>query len=256
MVKQIDPLVDLVAQHDEKYDAMMTDLFMNSLNRIDPQLAEKIVSLLNLEDSLKRNLLVALVKRFIHSLGFEFMNMRNTLFLWDQMIMRVYPMGIEIYLVMSITFLCLKEEILQVTTWDQLLEVYYHDTKLIGFNEFSKLYKEKFSGFPFYYPVYEQIDTTDILYSDNEETQEVEKSQVVDLSKKPSSKPKQPKVYSSLVKKPNIEEELEQIKSLDPRIEKALQENVKDERAVLKQHIGMVPFVNINEEEQDELEDL
>mmetsp|Transcript_15881 Transcript_15881/g.13472 ORF Transcript_15881/g.13472 Transcript_15881/m.13472 type:complete len:106 (+) Transcript_15881:634-951(+) len=39
MVKQIDPKVEYVSQHDEQYDAVMTDLFMNSLHRVDMELA-------------------------------------------------------------------------------------------------------------------------------------------------------------------------------------------------------------------------
>jgi len=257
MVKQIDPLVDIVVQHDEKYDAMMTDLFMNSLNRVDQELAYKMTELLRLEDPLQRNMLVALVKRFVHSLGFEFLNMRNTLYLWDQMIMKVYPMGVEIFLVMAITFLCLKDEMMKFKTWDQLIDFYYHNSKLIDFKMFTLYYKEVFNVFYFYNPVYENAEVSEVLYNEIDETQDVEKSQIVDLSKKPSKLPKQPKIYSTLLKKPQRpEEELEEIKALDPQIERALKENVQNEGVRLKQQIGMVPFVNINEEEQDELADL
>jgi len=257
MVKQIDPLVDIVAQHDEKYDALMTDLFMNSLNRVDGELAIKMTEFLKLDQPVQRNMLVSLVKRFVHSLGFEFLNMRNALFLWDQMIMRVYPMGVEIYLVMAITMLCLKEEIMELQTWDQFLDFYYKRSKTVDFSLFSSYYKEIFSYFPYYYPQYENAEISEVLYEDLEDSADVEKSQIVDLSKKPSNKPKQPKVYSTLLNKPlNPAEELEEVKALDPHIERALKENIKDEGVRAKQQIGMVPFVNINEEEPDALDDL
>ena len=83
IVKVFDPQADLVAQHDEKYDAMMTDLFMNSLARVDMSLTEHLMEMIQLDKAPQRNLLVSLVKRFIHSLGFEFLNIKITLFVWD-----------------------------------------------------------------------------------------------------------------------------------------------------------------------------
>lgn len=62
-------------KHDEKYDAEMTDSIMNTLAIVDEDLANKINSVLNLDVPQSRTLLVLIVKRFIHSLGFAFLNM-------------------------------------------------------------------------------------------------------------------------------------------------------------------------------------
>lgn len=257
LVKTIDPLVDLVVQHDEKYDALMTNFFMNSLHRIDQDLAMKVSELLNLEEPEHRKLLVSLVKRFVHSLGFEFLNMRNTLFFWDQLLMKVYPMGIEIFLVMALTFLCLKDEILKIETWDKFLDFYYQNSKLIEFRDFSHLYKESFSAFYFYNPVYENAEVSEVVYSDVEDSAEAEKSQVIDLSKKPPAQVKRPKIHSTLLAQPQKDDVLgAEIKRLDPQIERALHENVESQGARQKHQIGMVPFINIAEEEPDELDDL
>lgn len=62
-------------KHDEKYDAEMTDSIMNTLAIVDEDLANKINSVLNLDVPQSRTLLVLIVKRFIHSMGFAFLNM-------------------------------------------------------------------------------------------------------------------------------------------------------------------------------------
>lgn len=67
--------MDLLVKHDEKYDAEMTDSIMNTLAIVDEDLANKINSVLNLDVPQSRTLLVLIVKRFIHSLGFAFLNM-------------------------------------------------------------------------------------------------------------------------------------------------------------------------------------
>lgn len=103
----------------------MTEIFMKTLHRIDQELANKVAELLELDDAAQRNLLVSLVKRFIHSLGFEFLNMRCSLFVWDQLIMKVYAMGVEMFLVMSISVVCMKNDLLNVSTWDEFVEIYY-----------------------------------------------------------------------------------------------------------------------------------
>jgi len=78
-----DPLVDLLVKHDEKYDAEMTDAIMNTLAIVDEDLASKINSVLNLDIPQSRTLLVLIVKRFIHSLGFAFLELSITLYCWD-----------------------------------------------------------------------------------------------------------------------------------------------------------------------------
>lgn len=78
IVKFYDPLVDLVIKHDEAYDAEMTDFFMNTMVIIDDSICEKIGAVLTLENPTSRTLLVLIIKRFIHSLGFAFLPMNIT----------------------------------------------------------------------------------------------------------------------------------------------------------------------------------
>lgn len=83
IVKYFDPLVDLLVKHDEAYDAEMTDLFMNTMVIIDEHICDKIAAVLTLDNPTSRTLLVLIIKRFIHSLGFSFLPMKITHFIWD-----------------------------------------------------------------------------------------------------------------------------------------------------------------------------
>ena len=155
IVFEFDPLVDLIVKHDEAYDALMTDFFMNSLSLVDQELTKKITEILNLETPEHRRLLVLLVKKFVHSLGFGFLNMRITLFIWDQLIMKVKRNQVEIFLCMAISFYCLRQEIMECQNWDFVLNTYYGNSKTIDFDAFYEKYLEIFEKMPFYPSAYD-----------------------------------------------------------------------------------------------------
>lgn len=75
--------MDLVVKHDEIYDAEMTELIMNTLDIIDRDLADKLASVLNLGIAESRTLMVMIGKMFIHSLGFAYLPLDVTIYLWD-----------------------------------------------------------------------------------------------------------------------------------------------------------------------------
>ena len=155
IVIEFDPLADLIIKHDEAYDALMTDFFMNSLSLVDEDLTKKFTEILNLEKPEHRKLLVLLVKKFVHSLGFAFLNMRITLFIWDQLFMKIRRNQVEIFICMAISFFCLKPEVLECDNWDHLLNTYYGNSKNIDFNKFYQKYIEIFEKMPFYMSIYE-----------------------------------------------------------------------------------------------------
>ena len=155
IVFEFDPLVDLIVKHDESYDALMTDFFMNSLSLVDQELTKKITEILNLENPDHRRLLVLLVKKFVHSLGFAFLNMRITLFVWDQLIMKVKRNQVEIFVCMAISFFCLRQEIMECQNWDFVLNTYYGNSKTIEFDLFYQKYLEIFEKMPFYPSCYD-----------------------------------------------------------------------------------------------------
>mmetsp|Transcript_15881 Transcript_15881/g.13473 ORF Transcript_15881/g.13473 Transcript_15881/m.13473 type:complete len:103 (+) Transcript_15881:1054-1362(+) len=94
--------------------------------------------------------------------------MRCCLFAWDQMILKVYPMGVEMFLVMAVSFVCVKDELIKVENWDEFVEVYYKISKMIDFKEFMQVYSEVFKDFNFYNPVYDNVDMSEAPYSQNE----------------------------------------------------------------------------------------
>lgn len=154
IVFEFDPYVDLLVKHDINYDAVMTDYFMNSLSLIDESLTKKITEILDLEKEANRRLLVLLIKKFVHSLGFAFLNIRITLFVWDQIFMKIRRNQAEIFLVMGISFFCLKEEILECKDWDYLLNCYYGNAKKIDFEVFYEKYCQVFDRITFYISEY------------------------------------------------------------------------------------------------------
>lgn len=63
-------------------------------------------------------MLVIIIKRFVHSLGFAFLPLDITLFNIDQIIMKVVKNKLEIFINMGIMCFCIRKDILSCKTWD------------------------------------------------------------------------------------------------------------------------------------------
>lgn len=259
IVKVYDPHADLVAQHDEKYDAMMTDLFMNSLSRVDVDITDAMTKILSLDKPSQRNLLVSLVKRFIHSLGFEFMNLRITLFVWDQIIMRVYPMGIEIFLVMAITFQYFKEDFMRINNWDQWVQFYYANCKMMDFDKFVGLYRNIFKDFNYYNSVYNDPELSQVEYSVQDGERELNRSLISDVSKKlPISQKKPPRTHTMLSQKSLKDDKkvnLSQVRVEDPELNYAISKNIKMGTDRQRENPGIIPVMDMDDDQDDGLFD-
>lgn len=118
----------------------MTDSMMNTIAIIDEEIADKITSVLNLDLPASRTLLVLIVKRFIHSLGFAFLPLKITLYIWDQIFMKIVRNRIEIFVDMAIMLKCLKDSIMKQESWDQIVDVVYQEGKKIEFEEYYDLH--------------------------------------------------------------------------------------------------------------------
>lgn len=266
IVRQIDDKVDFVSQHDEVYDAKMTDAFMNTIAHIDQEMTQKISELLNLDEAKDRNVLIAWVKRFVHSLGFEFLNMRCCLFVWDQMIMKVYPMGMEIYLALAVAICCVREDLLKTQNWQSFLDTFYKSSKNIEFKEYTRFYKDTFQNFLFYNPVYENVDMQDLEYTVQDETEQLQMTQIIDNTapKKSGddSQQRKPKFHSTLLKGLAAQQDVDELgeplakKRTDPRLEMAANKNlIPTDNKKYKQQEGIVPFIN-TEEDEDDIDDI
>lgn len=208
IVYEFDPLVDLIVKHDVSYDALMTDFFMNSMSLVDEDLTKKIIEILNLDLESDRKLLVLLVKKFVHSLGFGFLSMRITLFLWDQLFMKLKRNRAEIFLIMAISFFCLKNEILECKNWDHLLNCYYGKAKNIDFNSFFIKYIEIFHNIMFYTSEYDlPLEKKEVLVSQtkkidniNDSFNEINKNNEINIKEELNKKEFKP-IYGSNIKK-------------------------------------------------------
>ncbi|CAD8099404.1 unnamed protein product [Paramecium primaurelia] len=155
LVQFFDPLVDLIVRHDEKYESEMTDLFMNSVNVLDEELALKFQSVLNLKSSTQRQMLVIIIKRFVHSLGFAFLPLDITLFNIDQMVMKIVKNKLEIFINMGIMCFCIRKDILACKTWDQIVDVFYTKAKLITLQQYHEYYQDVYKNVKFYVSPYD-----------------------------------------------------------------------------------------------------
>lgn len=272
IVFEFDPLVDLIVKHDEAYDALMTDFFMNSLSLVDEALTTKITAILSLERPEHRKLLVLLVKKFVHSLGFAFLNMRITLFVWDQLIMKVRRNQVEIFICLAIMFFCLKNKILDCENWDHVLNSIYGNAKNINFEEFYEKYQEIFEKMPFYASVYElPIEKKQLILSqkinknpesdEQELVNEEEKILEEKYEKKSDFRPIVQKSHKSKMIQPkfiNKSAKSEENNVVNYEInEKEMLENLlveKDEKNEDQQFAGLLPNVKQQMRKNDILE--
>lgn len=157
MAAEFDPMVDLIVKHDDSYDALMTDQFMNSMNLIDGELTKHITEIIDLSLPQNRTLLVLLVKKFVHTLGFAFLNMRTTLFVWDQLFLKLTRNKMEIFVLMAILAFCLKPLLMETTNWDQFIKIFYEEAKQVPFKSFLAIYKDFYDSglLPHYVPQYD-----------------------------------------------------------------------------------------------------
>jgi len=255
IVFEFDPLVDLIVKHDEAYDALMTDFFMNSLSLVDEELTKKITEVLQLQLPEHRRLLVLLVKKFVHSLGFAFLNMRIILFIWDQLFMKIRRNQVEIFLCMAISFFCLKAEIIECQNWDHVLNTYYGNSKNIDFEPFYQKYIEIFEKMPFYMSIYElPLERKQLILSqrkgkkeddDEENEKNIEKNELFEekreeirpiVQKSQKSKVIQPKFIPKGAKN----EENNEIKGFEIN-EKEMIKNLLIEEPTKNEPIGLLP---------------
>lgn len=145
VVKGFDPVAGLRAEQDEAYERELVALMMTLLEKTDSELHLKLEKLL---DGGKNNKTFALIiRKFVQSLGFSYLNVDTTLFLWDQIILRVEPEKDDIHNAFLSMLLCAKEELMATEKWSDFAEMIYlkgkairHDLFIAKFKELSEKY--------------------------------------------------------------------------------------------------------------------
>ena len=94
------------------------------------------------------------VKRFVHTLGFAFLPLHATLYVWDQIFMKVMKNRLEIYVVMCVMLICLRDSLLQCAEWDDMVDVVYKQGKKIKDEFFIQQYVQVFKDQRFYLSPY------------------------------------------------------------------------------------------------------
>lgn len=103
IIKIFDPLVGLTSAHDEKYLNSLVDKVLDILLKFDEELYSHLNSFFQdgerAGNSRYKQSFALIIKKFVESLGFALLNVDSTLFVWDQIFLKVEPKSIEIYYV-------------------------------------------------------------------------------------------------------------------------------------------------------------
>ena len=140
IVKGFDPVTGLRSEQDESYENQLVETTLKLLRENDLQLSKKLEDLLNNGKNNKTFSLI--IRKFIQSLGFSYLNVDTTLFLWDQIILRVKPNRKEIYTGFIAMLMCAKEELMNTEKWSDFAEMIYLKGKAIRHDDFTAKFRE------------------------------------------------------------------------------------------------------------------
>jgi len=101
----------VVRHSEQKYVKETSDLVLTCLKALDSSLYLKISSVLKSDEPNDLGHLCRTVGEFVHSLGFAFLPLDATLFLWDQILLKSEGNRLEIFIAFSIMLICLKSRI-------------------------------------------------------------------------------------------------------------------------------------------------
>lgn len=148
-VKIFDPLVGMTAKQDEAYLNQQVSSVLEILAKYDNDLVTKITSFFGGSHSWQspddghnriQQSFALIIKKFVESLGFNLLNVDVTLFVWDQIFLKVKPSPDELYRVFCILLLCEKEELMMINRWLDFAEMIYLKGKAINLQSFMSKY--------------------------------------------------------------------------------------------------------------------
>ena len=158
IIKIFDPLVGLTSAHDEKYLNSLVDKVLDILLKFDEELYSHLNSFFQdgerAGNSRYKQSFALIIKKFVESLGFALLNVDSTLFVWDQIFLKVEPKSIEIYYVFVAQLLCEKDEQMQIHKWLDFAEMIYLKGKALTIENFMSKYTHVLEDLENYKPKY------------------------------------------------------------------------------------------------------
>lgn len=151
LVEYFDPFVKMAVKQDENYENTMVSNVMDLLQDSDEELFYKLKEYLEIDPERRvQSSFAVIIKRFVHSLGFELLNVDSVMFVWDNLFMKAKPERAEIFLVFVALLLSLKGDLLLASKWEDVVDVILLKSKVIKYDIFEAKYIEVFMNLSYY----------------------------------------------------------------------------------------------------------
>lgn len=141
IIQIYDPLTDRKLEQDGKYELDLINKSLKHLKEVDIDLFEKIQDFMVNERNAKSFALI--IRKFVQSLSFFYLNVDTTLYVWDQILLKVEPEDGDMYYAFAAMLMCCKDELMLINNWSEFAEMIYLKAKTVSLDEFSS----KYSGF-------------------------------------------------------------------------------------------------------------
>ena len=149
IVKFLDPAGGLrTAVTDDSKEFVRVGEMLDLLERYDPTLREHIQKFMAEESN--RKSFTILYRKFVQSLGFNYINVDSCLFLWDQIFLKVKPLPDEMSQAFVALLLAAKEELMLSSKFSEFAEMVYLKGKAVSIDAYISKYIQVSAGATFY----------------------------------------------------------------------------------------------------------
>ena len=148
IVKQFDKTAGIRASIDDVKEYETVAQMLETLDRYDPLLREKLEKYMSVEAN--RKSMSILYRKFVQSLGFSYLNVDSCLFLWDQLFLKVKPMEDDMQLAFVAMILACREEILLTNQFSECAEMIYMKGKATSIDVYISKYIQVAAGRDYY----------------------------------------------------------------------------------------------------------
>ena len=138
IVKQFDKTAGIRASVDDVKEYETVAQMLETLDRYDPLLREKLEKYMSVEAN--RKSMSILYRKFVQSLGFSYLNVDSCLFLWDQLFLKVKPLEDDMQLAFVAMILACREEILLTNQFSECAEMIYMKGKATSIDAYISKY--------------------------------------------------------------------------------------------------------------------
>jgi len=164
IVHFFDPMVHRRMEQDEQYELTLINKAMTLLSQVDKFLFQKIKGFME-ENERNRRTFALIIRKFLQTLSFAFLNVDSALYVWDQIMLKVEPQESEMYFAFVAMLLCCKDELMMIDTWSDFAEMIYLKAKTISLNSYTSKYYDFIEKIDYYVSRYnyDSVPVEDIM---------------------------------------------------------------------------------------------